>query len=154
MITLYQFEISPFCDKIRRILNLKGQEFKTVDLSLLETLKGDAKKYSVTGKLPAINHDGKRICDSTDIAVYLEEAFPQNPIYPLNKKDRALAHFFEDWADESLYFFEMHLRLVQRHNAKRWSAELTKTDNFLLKMIAPTAVPRAMEKITKAQGIG
>ena len=36
MFTLYQFEISPFCDKVRRILNVKGQRYTIREVKISE----------------------------------------------------------------------------------------------------------------------
>ena len=38
MITLYQFEISPFCDKIRRILNVKHVPYAIEEVPPTKTL--------------------------------------------------------------------------------------------------------------------
>lgn len=154
MITLYQFDISPFCDKVRRVLNVKQQAFQTVEISLAETVKGDIRKYSRAGKLPAIDHDGKKVWDSSTIVKYLEETFPENRLIPSDPKEKALVHFFEDWADESLYFYEMHLRFVCKENSAHWSKVVTQEDGTLLKTLAPYLVPFAMSRTTKAQGIG
>lgn len=35
MITLHQFEASPYCDKVRRVLHVKGQPYRAVEVSLL-----------------------------------------------------------------------------------------------------------------------
>ena len=43
---LYQYELSPFCDKVRRVLNLKGIAYRTQDISILDTLRGRLKKLS------------------------------------------------------------------------------------------------------------
>lgn len=154
MIKVYQFDISPFCDKVRRVLNVKQQPFQTVEISLAETVKGDIKKYSKAGKLPAIDHDGKKVWDSSTIVKYLEETFPENSLIPTDPKERALVHFFEDWADESLYFYEMHMRFVLKQNSARWSKVVTQEDGALLQTLAPYLVPLAMSRTTKAQGIG
>ena len=59
--------------------------------------------------IPTILHDGKYINDSTDIAYYLEEIFPDPPLIPQEAKDWAKCHLYEDWADESLNFYMMRL---------------------------------------------
>jgi len=92
--------------------------------------------------------------DSTDIAAYIENIFPNPPLTPSDPKEKALVHFLEDWADESLYFYEMFLRLVVPHNAKKWIPILSKNENRILKSIAPFAVPMTFKKVTNAQGVG
>lgn len=154
MITLYQFEISPFCDKVRRILNYKKLPYKIHDVTLTETLNGGYKKINPIGKVPAIDHDGKIIVDSTDIARYIEEKYPQPALIPADKKMAALSHMLEDWADESLYFFEMYLRLAVPHNAERWIPEVTKNEPFYIKLTAPKLIPSMLGKVAKTQGTG
>ncbi|HET8708371.1 MAG TPA: glutathione S-transferase family protein [Pseudomonadales bacterium] len=154
MITLYQYEISPFCDKIRRILNYKKLPYHIHEVSLLESVNGAYKKINPIGKVPAIDHDGRIVADSTHIANYIEEKYPQPPLIPTNKKDAALVHMLEDWADESLYFFEMYLRLAVPHNAERWIPEITKNEPFYMKLAAPKLIPAMLGKVAKTQGTG
>lgn len=154
MITLYQYELSPFCDKIRRILNVKGVEYKIEEVTMMDTLKGRTKKLSPVAKLPIIDDDMHVVWDSTDIALYLEEKYPQNPLIPSDPKLKAQVQILEDWADESLYFYEMHLRLCVPHNAKRWVPVATHKDPKFIQSIAPFLVPRMLSQQSKAQGMG
>ena len=108
MITLHQFQVSPFCDKVRRILHWKGLEYRIREVPLVRAQA--IRRINPTGKLPCLEHDGTFVADSTDIAYYLEERFPEPPILPEDPAERALCHVLDDWADESLYFYEMFLR--------------------------------------------
>jgi len=154
MIRLYQWEISPFCDKVRRILHVKRQQYEVVDLDLMSAVTGRLKKINPTGKVPAIDHDGRLVCDSTDIAHYLEERFPEPPLLPRDPRDLALVNVLEDWADESLYFYEAFLRMTMPHNAQKWVPELAKRDNAVGRAIARFAVPRETRAMAFAQGVG
>jgi glutathione S-transferase len=153
VITLYQFEISPYCDKIRRVLHWKGLEYEVREVPLAAA-RSTAKRINPAGKLPCLDHDGRIVADSTDIAYYLEEAFPEPPLLPKDPRDRALCHFFEDWADESLYFYEMRLRFTFPHNAARWIPELVHADRAPMKLLAPWLVPTMLRRQTAAQGVG
>ncbi len=153
MITLYQFEISPFCDKVRRILHWKGQPYAVREVPLREAFTA-VKKVNPIGKLPCLEHDGRFIADSTEIAYYLEETFPAPPLLPSDPKLRALVHFFEDWADESLYFYEMRLRFTVPHNARRNIPLLTAHDPGWMKTAAQFIVPPMMRGILSRQGLG
>jgi glutathione S-transferase len=106
--TLHQFAASPFCDKVRRILRFKGIEFATREWPLAEA--GEIEKKNPSGKLPILEIDGRTIADSTDIALELESLHPSPSLLPENPRDRALVLALEDWADESLYFYEMTTR--------------------------------------------
>lgn len=153
MLTLYQFEISPFCDKIRRVLHFKRVAYRVEEVPPSAALRRVG-RMNPARKLPCIDHDGTVVADSTDIARYLEEHFPDPPLLPGDPAARALCHVLEDWADESLYFYEMRLRFTLPHNARRWIPELVKYEGALLRRVLPLALPRVMRSTTTAQGVG
>ncbi len=153
MIILYQYELSPFCDKIRRVLHVKGVPYQAENLSPSDTL-WRLKKITPIGKLPCLRHEGKLITDSTDIAHYLEERYPDPPLIPKEPKLAAQCHVLEDWADEALYFHEMWLRFGIPANVERWLPILAARENWFFKLIARQAVPRYIDKILQSQGLG
>jgi glutathione S-transferase len=153
MIRLYQYEISPFCDKIRRVLHVKGQRYDVRDVSPSETL-GSYKKINPLGKVPCLEIDGSFHADSTDIAHELEARFPEPPLLPQDPEQRALCHILEDWADESLYFYEMRLRFTFGDNARHWIARLAAGENPVMRALAPVIVPRVIWSKLKGQGLG
>ena len=126
MIQLYQYEVSPFCTKIALILNVKNVPYETVEVPISKSRS--VKKYSPTSKLPTIEHEGRYINDSTEIAYYLERLFPDPPLIPQEQKAWAKCHLYEDWADESLNFYMMKLRWLPQ-NRDRWAKELAKYDS-------------------------
>ncbi len=154
MLTLYQFEISPFCDKVRRVLNVKQVPYQVREVGLIEWQMGSYRKINPTNKVPALVDDGRIVCDSTDIAYHLEQRYPDPPLLPREPRDRALVHVLEDWADESLYFFEMRLRFGIAHNAPRTVSKLVARENAVIQALAPWLVPRAIRSQADAQGIG
>src|SRR5262245_52727395 len=153
MLTLYQFQISPFCDKVRRILQYKRLAYETREVPLAEVTLG-YRKVNPIGKVPCLDHDGHRVADSTDIASYVEERFPERPLLPRDASERAQCHVLEDWADESLYFYEMTLRFTIPESARRWVPELVKHDPAPVRAVAPFVVPRAVAMTARSQGIG
>ena len=153
MITLHQFEISPFCDKVRRVLHVKGQDYQVREVPLFDVPLG-FRKVNPAGKVPALEHDGRRIGDSTEIARYLEERFPEPPLMPSEPAERALCHLLEDWADESLYFYELRLRFGEPHNRKNWVPRLVRNDPAPLRGLLGLAVPRVLSMDMRSQGIG
>jgi len=152
-VTLYQFEISPFCRKVRRILHLKGVSYDIHEVSALRGAAG-LRRINAIGKVPVLEIDGTFIADSTEIARYLDERFPDPPLWPTDPRERAQCHLLEDWADESLYFYEMAMRLQWPSNSARWAREALRADGRLAQAVAPLLVPRVIAKRTNAQGIG
>ena len=109
-IIFYDWPYSPFCMKVRAILDYKKVEYRTV--SPLAS-RGELRRRG-TGKVPAIELDGEFITDSTDIALALDKRFRKPPLLPSGARDRALCHAIEDWADESLYFIGLYYRWYDR----------------------------------------
>jgi len=113
-ITFYDWPYSPFCMKVRAILDHKGVEYRTVNPLAARGIlmrKG-------TGKVPALEIEGVFVTDSTDIAYALEERFPDPTVLPTEPRERALCHVIEDWADESLYFLGLYYRWYETEGRK------------------------------------
>jgi glutathione S-transferase len=107
-IVLHQWDISPYCRKVRKALRLKGISYQSVDYN--GTRATQAARLATSRKLPVLDWYGKRVADSTRICEFLDQQVPAPPLYPADRRDAALARLLEDWADESLYYFEMHFR--------------------------------------------
>jgi glutathione S-transferase len=153
LLVLHQFEISPFCDKIRRVLHAKGLAYQVREVPVSRAL-GAVRKLNPIGKLPALVDDGHVVVDSTDIAYYLEQKFPTPALLPADPRERALCHVLEDWADESLYYYEMTLRFALPNNRRRWLPELTRHDPGWFRALAPSLSGLLFGRIVRAQGIG
>lgn len=152
MVTLHQFEISPFCIKLRRILRFKNIPFEIKEYPL--AAGRHIRRFNPTGKLPALEHDGRWIGDSTDIVYYLEQKFPSPPIIPDDPQQRALNHILEDWADESLYFYEMRLRFTLPGNRERNLPRMLAHDTGISKWFLSKVIPGGLMSILNNQGVG
>jgi glutathione S-transferase len=109
-VTFYDWPYSPFCMKVRAILEYKRVDHRTVDPLRARGLL----RRRGTGKVPALEIDDTFITDSTEIAHALDAHFPDPPLLPRDRRDRALTHIIEDWADESLYFTGLYYRWFDR----------------------------------------
>lgn len=152
MITLYQFSTSPLCEKARRILNYKQLPFEIHEVPRAKV--ADYAHVSPTGKFPALEEDGEPVWDSTDIAYHLETAHPKYPLIPSDARDAAIVHVIEDWADESLYFYEMTMRLAWEHNAKTVVEEFVKTLPGMTAQQALPIVTKNAQELAATQGLG
>ena len=99
-ITLYQFERSQFCEKVRIVLDLKGLKYQKVNVPHND--RAELINLSGQKKVPVIKDGDKVIIDSTYIVAHLEATYPENSVYPHQPSDKALALLIEDWADEAL----------------------------------------------------
>src|SRR5678815_4931879 len=82
MLTLYQYESSPYCWKVRICLTEKKLEYTPV---MPVDRENDPKFKSLTpvGKVPVlVLEDGTPIFESTIINEYLQDRYPQPPLLP------------------------------------------------------------------------
>jgi len=109
-VVLYDWGPSPFCLKVRAILEHKRIPYTrrgALGRPMLEL-----RRRGRIGKVPALDLDGELICDSTDIAYALERREPEPAVLPADPRERALCHALEEWADESLYWIGIYFQWV------------------------------------------
>ncbi len=115
-IALYDWSPSPFCLKVRAILDYKRVPYTRIPALGPAALK--VRRRGGVGKFPALDVDGRLVVDSTDIAHEIERLFPEPAILPAAPRERALCHALEDWADESLYFLGLYCQWWDPAGAK------------------------------------
>jgi glutathione S-transferase len=108
-VVLHQWEISPFCGKVRRILRFKGIAFRVENYNGLRALK--AARLSPGRQLPVLDWGDQRVADSAAIAAFVEQQVPTPALYPADPQEAALARRHEDWAGASLYHYGMYFRV-------------------------------------------
>ena len=116
-IRLFQSQTSMFCEKIRIVLALKNVTYEVVDVK-----KDDRKsliEYSGQRKVPVMDFDSQRIIDSTLIANFLEERFPEPNVYPRGEAEKGLCLMLEDWADEVLNLAIRGLRRAENPETRK-----------------------------------
>ena len=83
--------------RVRIALALKGLDYEYVSVNIgpASEQKSDAYlKLNPQGLVPALEHDGAVITQSTAIIEYLEEMFPEPPLLPADPVTRAHARAF------------------------------------------------------------
>ena len=101
---LYQFASSPFCAKVRKILDYKGCAYDIVEVDYLE--RKELLLVSDQIMVPAITlEDDTTVVDSDRIAVRLEELYPEPTIFPPEWRGLhlALARYFDTELEDALF---------------------------------------------------
>jgi len=106
MIKLCGFHISNYHNKVRIALLEKGIAFEE-DAGVRPSQKDEYLALSPMGKVPYLEVDGTRLCESGVILEYLEEAYPQKPLLPKDPLARAKVR-------ELATVLELHVELVAR----------------------------------------
>jgi RNA polymerase-associated protein len=101
MLTLYDNPFSPFARKVRLALDHKGLAFESIDALAIEQHE---KLLAVNprAEVPVLVDDDLTIADSSDIVAYLEDGYPEPPVFPQEPKLRATARAWERLSDTLL----------------------------------------------------
>jgi glutathione S-transferase len=106
MLKLCGFHVSNYHNKVRIALFEKGVEFEE-DASCRPSQKDEFIARSPLGKVPFLEVDGARLCESQVILEYLEDRFPEKPLLPKDPLARAKVR-------ELVAAIELHLELHAR----------------------------------------
>jgi glutathione S-transferase len=99
------FAVSNYYNKVKMQLLEKGVPFEEV---LVWASQDEAHRArSPRGKVPYIEVDGRTLAESSVIAEYIEEAYPQHPLMPKDPFERAKVR-------ELVVFLDLHVELVAR----------------------------------------
>jgi glutathione S-transferase len=106
MLKLCGFHISNYFCKARIALLEKGLEFE-LDPSCRPSQAPEFLGRTPMGKVPFLELDGATLTESQVICEYLEDAYPQKPLYPRDPLERARVR-------ELITYIELHIELVAR----------------------------------------
>jgi glutathione S-transferase len=101
MVTLYDDVFSPYARKVRIALYEKGVPFERVR-ALHDCSRTDFLHVNPRAEVPALVDGDLSLYDSTVICEYLEDRYPDPPIYPRDPHLRASCRLLEDLADTQL----------------------------------------------------
>ena len=103
MIQLYQYEVCPFCCKVKSVLDYKKIPYEKIEVNPMthEELAGNEKALQ-HDKVPVVIDSGKTLLESNDIIRYLEEKYPSRPIFTKNKAAAAKQQEWINFADDEL----------------------------------------------------
>jgi glutathione S-transferase len=98
LIKLYQGPFSTNVERVALALAHKGLEAEPVVIDWND--RRPVEEVSGQSLVPVIDDDGNVVADSTRIFEYLEERYPDRPLYPADPARRAEMEVFIDWFNE------------------------------------------------------
>lgn len=130
-VTLYQFELCPFCHKVKAGLEIKGLPFQKVDVNPMTRAELPALPEGSTKKVPVIQAVGQTVQDSTRILDYLEQqALGHGSWIPATEEAAKKAREIETWVDEDLSQVLPPVIYGRWSDAMRAARVIAKTSNF------------------------
>jgi glutathione S-transferase len=103
MLKLYAFDRSPFGWKVRVVLAEKKVPYEMIVPENKNEDPAFARLNPIRKTPVLVLEDGRAIYESTVINEYIEEAFPQPPMLPMDPFERARVRMIEDTFDQYVY---------------------------------------------------
>ncbi len=129
MITLYDADRCPYCARVRIVLAEKSIEYETVEIDLGDRPAWIYEKNPL-GKVPVLEEDAFVLPESAVINEYLEERYPEPPLWPADPGERSLGRLLVFQFDQlSKPYYA--LRRGEDGARERLDAELAKLDAVL-----------------------
>ena len=99
MITLYDADRCPYCARVRIALAEKGIEYETVEVDLDDRPAWIYEKNPL-GRVPVLEEDTFLLAESAVIDEYLDDRYPEPPLWPADPAERALGRMLVFRFDE------------------------------------------------------
>ena len=137
MRTLYQFPLSHFCEKARWLLDHKELEYVAQNLTP-GVHRAFAQLKTGQNKLPILRDDQQWIADSSRIALYLDQCYPEHALfYSSEKLKKQILQIDARAAELGMY-------------VRRWGlAHMVASDESMDILIGEKGYLRRFEKYTK-----
>ncbi len=154
MITLYQFQSCPFCSKVRALLNLTKQPYKTVEVSPFGMKELDFTDHKKVPVIKDIDADGneKVIVESATIINYINDNYSKLPITDDDK-------VWTDWVDKTLVHYLPALIHPDFETSRRNFKKIILPDQFgwlkskFVRFAGAIAMPKVARKMAKKYDI-
>ncbi len=129
MLTLYDADRCPYCARVRIVLAEKGLEHETVVVDLDDRPAWIYEKNPL-GRVPVLEEDAFVLPESVVINEYLEERYPEPPLWPADPAERAAGRLLVERFDQlSRPYYA--LRRGDDEARDRLGDELAKLDSVL-----------------------
>ena len=100
-IILHHFDSSPFAEKVRLALGLKGLDWRSVEIPMVMPKPALTALTGGYRKTPVLQIGADIYCDTQCIASELERRFPLPTLFPNHSE--ALAMAFSQWSDNAFF---------------------------------------------------
>jgi len=99
---IYNNNLSPYASRTRLQVYLKGLDAQIIDVPVGGTSTPDYLKINPLAKVPALDHGGHFVPESSVIGEYIEDVHPTPSLRPADAKERARMRVIYNIADQYL----------------------------------------------------
>ena len=102
MLELYHGPISTASERVRFVLAEKNLPWTSHPVDLMAGAQHEPAFRALNPKrqVPVLVHEGRALAESSVIAEYLDDVFPENPLRPASARDRARGRLWDKTIDE------------------------------------------------------
>ena len=100
-LNLYQYTISPFTEKVRRVLTYKKIKWNPIECHYEDKTNLHAVTKGEWSRVPVVEWDGDVVWNSADIIRWIDKKVPERPVIPDDA--RGLCDIIDQWADNTLF---------------------------------------------------
>ncbi|KAL1196687.1 Glutathione S-transferase U4 [Cardamine amara subsp. amara] len=101
-VKLLGFWGSPFSRRVEMALKLKGVPYEYLEQDIVNKSPLLLQLNPVYKKVPVLVHNGKVLCESHLILEYIDQTWKNNPIFPQDPYEKAMAFFWAKVIDEQV----------------------------------------------------
>ena len=112
---LHHYDISPFSEKVRRVLAYKAVPWHAVEQPIMAPKPDLTPLTGGYRRIPVLQIGADIYCDTALMLRKIEELHPENSIYPA--EDSGLSETLEDWADHRLFMFAAPVAVAEMVDA-------------------------------------
>jgi len=134
--------VSPYVRKVLVFLDLKGVQYQ-VDPIVPFFGSEEFTRISPVRRIPVLIDGNVTLSDSTVICEYLEDRYPNPPLYPTSPEDRGRARWLEEFADTRMgevFIWKLFNEVIIRRFV--WGEE---TDEALVRNTLETEIPKILD---------
>ena len=100
-INLYQYPISPFTEKVRRVLTYKHLKWNPIDCHYDDKTNLLAVTKGAWTRVPVLEWDGEVVYNSADIIRWLDRKLPADRVIP--DDSRGVIEILDQWSDNTFF---------------------------------------------------
>ncbi|MCB0220121.1 MAG: glutathione S-transferase [Chrysiogenetes bacterium] len=130
-VTLYQFELCPYCHKVKAGLEVKGIPFKKIEVNPTTKKELPPLPEEAPKKVPVIQTNGETVYDSSDILHYLDKKFNDKVHYtPADAARQKRSEEVDQWVDDEFTYALPTVIYGTWREALRAAQITARTSNF------------------------
>ncbi|TYK17371.1 glutathione transferase GST 23-like [Cucumis melo var. makuwa] len=122
-VKLHGMWASPFVCRVKWGLELKGIPYEYVEEDISNKSPSLLHYNPLYKKVPVLVHGAKPVCESIIILEYIDEIWPQYPLFPIDPFDRATTRFWIKYADNKLFGSQLLFGSRSREEEEKAKAE-------------------------------